>query len=551
MTSETLALDDEQLAAVRCVRGPVAIHAGAGTGKTRTITQRIVHAVAAGEYDPSAVLAVTFTTRAAGELRTRLAAQSCGQVQVRTFHSAALRQLRHFYPQVFKKEFPQLIASKSAAVAAAAQTCGLSLSRDELRDTAAEIEWAKVSVLSPDAYRATERLADTAQAAAVYEAYLALMDERNQIDFEDVLLLDLAMLTNYPDVARQVHRQYQHFTVDEFQDVSPVQFELLRAWLGPSQDLCVVGDPAQTIYSFAGATADYLTSFERHFPGARVFELSHSYRCTAEIVAVANAVMRDERPYVRLTSAAGSGPAVETRSYANDAVEAAEVSARVVELLGTGVRPRDIAVLFRTNGQSEAVEAALHAHGVPFAMRGAERFFERPEVKQATLALRAGAAGPVERTVSDAVRDVLRSLGWTPAAPASGAAVRASWESLRVIADLADDFERAHDGSTLADFVSWLISRIDVDDEPTGNAVTVSTIHSAKGLEWDCVFVVGVSDGLLPLTHAKSVQQLSEERRLLYVAVTRARRSLALSWASSRGGVQRSPSRFLSGISAT
>lgn len=544
------ALDDEQRAAAERLHGPLVIHAGAGSGKTRTITHRLAHGVETGAFDAQASLAVTFTGRAAGELRTRLAGLGCGGVQVRTFHSAALRQLRFFYPQVFKKEFPHLIASKAEAVAAAASRCGFSLSREEIRDYASEIEWAKVFMMSPDDYREQSRPVDVAQATAVYSAYLGLNDERNTIDFEDVLLLNLAMVTNYAEVATAVHRQYRHFTVDEFQDVSPVQFELLRAWLGRSTDVCVVGDPAQTIYSFTGASADYLTQFERHFPGAHRVELTNSYRCGPQIVAAANTVMRADPTYVTLTSAASPAASFAVHSYDSDLAEASAIAGRVVERIGQGVRPRDIAILYRINSQSQLLEDQLHAHNIPYAVRGSDRFFERSEVKRATVALRAAAVGPVDKPVSDAVRDVLRNEGWTPAPPSGGASVRGAWESLRVLVDQADDYQREHPDAVLPDFVGWLASRVDMEYEPTANAVTLTTIHAAKGLEWDTVFVAGLSDGLLPLVYAQTPAAHQEERRLLYVAITRAKRSLTLTWAKARnvGGTRRPPSPFLADL---
>lgn len=543
-------LDDDQRAAAEVLHGPLVIHAGAGSGKTRTITHRIAHGVSTGAFDPTATLAVTFTSRAAGELRTRLAGLGCSGVQVRTFHSAALRQLRFFYPRIFKKEFPHLITSKSEAITVAASRCGVQLSRDEVRDVAAEIEWAKVCIQSPDEYRRQSRPGDPAQTAGIYAEYLALLDERNHIDFEDVLLLDLALVTTDHEVAAAVHRQYRHFTVDEFQDVSPVQFELLQAWLGRSTDICVVGDPAQTIYSFTGATSDYLSAFDNHFPGSRRIDLARSYRCSPAIVATANAVMAGDQDYVALRSAAPTGPQVQLQSYESDAAEAAAISARIVELIGSGVKAGAIAVLYRVNSQSELIEEQLQAHAVPYAMRGSERFFDRAEVKRATVALRAAAVGPDGNGISDSVRGILRSHGWSPAAPVGGPSVRGAWESLRVIVDQAADFEREHPDATLPDFVGWLIGRMDVEFEPTANAVTVSTIHAAKGLEWDSVFVIGASDGLIPITYAQTPAAFREERRLMYVAVTRAARQLHISWAKARnkGGPPRSASPFVTGL---
>ena len=548
------ALDDQQRAAASALHGPVVIYAGAGSGKTRTITHRIAHGVATGAFDPKATLAVTFTSRAAGELRSRLAALGVSGVQVRTFHGAALRQLRYFYPQVFKKEFPHLIASKTEALMAAASSCGLSTSREYIRDMASEIEWAKANVMSPDVYRESGRASNAGEVARLYQTYLGILDERNLIDFEDVLLLSLAMLTQFPDVAMQVHKQYRHFTVDEFQDVSPVQFELLRSWLGVGSDVCVVGDPAQTIYSFTGASDKFLTGFASSFRDAAEFSLDYSYRSTPEIVAVANQVLGAARTGSPLKAIKDSGDPVSTVAFPSDEAEAESVASQAASLIAGGTRPSEIAVLFRTNSQSEALESAFHNAGIPFALRGADRFFERAEVRTAIQAIRTASLIETDLAISQVVRDSLRAGGWSPAAPTGGPAARATWESLRVLVDLAQDFEAHHEDASLPDFVAWLVLRMEHEEEPAANAVTLATMHAAKGLEWDCVFVVGLSDGFMPLIHAKTPAALVEERRLLYVAMTRAKKHLHLSWARSRtagSGATRTASPFLPGDSAS
>lgn len=544
------ALDDQQRAAAECLTGPVVIHAGAGTGKTRTITYRIAHGVAHGVFEPTQTLAVTYTNRAAGEMRSRLLAMGVGGVQVRTFHSAALRQVQYFYPQVFRKDAPRLLTSKLRAVEQAAAACGLPRDREYIRDLAAEIEWAKVNVLSPDAYRAhvLPRPMDTSEVAQAYQAYLGVLDEQSAMDFEDVLLTALALLVNYPDIASQVQRQYRHFTVDEFQDVSPVQFELLRAWLGGRDDVCVVGDPAQTIYSFTGATSAYLDAFEGHFPGARRVDLTHSYRSTPAIVSTANAVMlrAPQGQAVRLDTALPDGPPVTHVSYPTDQDEAEGVATWIRALLASGTPPREVAVLYRMNSQSEVVEHALHEAGIPYSVRGAQRFFERSEVKLALAALRSAGAGHAAKPLVEQVGDVLAGQGWTASPPALAPSARAVWESLNVLVGLAAE-HGAQPEATMASFVASLNARVAAADEPTADAVTLATVHSAKGLEWDAVAVVGLSEGLLPLSYAVTPDAVAEERRVLYVAVTRARRYLHLSWAQRRaaGGALRTRSSLL------
>jgi DNA helicase-2/ATP-dependent DNA helicase PcrA len=537
------ALDEQQRAAAECVSGPVVIFAGAGTGKTRTITHRIAHAVTSGVHDPTQTLAVTFTTRAAGELRNRLGQLGVGGVQVRTFHSAALRQLRFFYPQFFNSSLPDLMPSKFRFVADAATLCRVANDKDTIRDLAAEIEWAKVNILSPDAYRekAAEVRRDLSgdltieKVSKVFEAYLTRMDEAHAMDFEDVLLLTTAMLENFPDMANAVRKQYRHFTVDEFQDVSPVQFELLSLWLGDRDDVCVVGDPAQTIYSFSGATSKYLINFATHFARTQDFQLTHSYRSTEPIVSVANQVLaKDATSPVRLSSKRGKGPSVNLTSYSSDEEEAKKIGLQISELLASGISAREIAVLYRINSQSEIFEAELSALGIPVSLRGAERFFERVEVKNALLNLRAGLHVTGDRPLLDMVRDILSSVGWRPQAPDSGRSARETWESLNTIVDLAAELQAKDPNAQLPEFVKALDLRSELEFAPSANAITLASIHAAKGLEWEAVFVAGVSEGLLPISHATTSAEFNEERRLLYVAMTRAKTHLHLSWAKSR-----------------
>ena len=537
------ALDNQQRAAAECVTGPVVIYAGAGTGKTRTITHRIAHAVSSGVHDPQSTLAVTFTTRAAGELRSRLGQLGVTGVQVRTFHSAALRQLRFFYPQVFNKELPNLIPSKFKLVSQAVANCHVNSATETIRDIAAEIEWAKVNVFSPEIYRAKalelRRTIGTGvsaeQVAKVYEAYLALLDDANAMDFEDVLLLNTAILENFPEIAAQVRSQYRNFTIDEFQDVSPVQYELLRLWLGNRDDVCVVGDPAQTIYSFSGATSNYLKNFKGDFPRAQEFELTNNYRSSKAIVEIANQILvKDGTSSVRLKTKKSSGPKVTVADYPSDEAEATAVAKQIEKLIADGVEPKEIAILFRINSQSEVFEAALADRHIPVTLRGAERFFERPEVKNALLNLRAGQHVSSDHKLVQTVKDILGTIGWKPSVPESGRAQRDVWESLNTIVELAVDLLEKTPNATLADFISLLDKRNEMEYAPSANAVTLASIHAAKGLEWKAVFVVGLSEGLLPISHATKASEFAEERRLFYVAVTRAQDHLALSWALSR-----------------
>ncbi|MFE0457585.1 ATP-dependent DNA helicase UvrD2 [Streptomyces sp. NPDC058914] len=562
-------LDPEQREVATALHGPVCVLAGAGTGKTRAITHRIAYGVRAGILQPSSVLAVTFTNRAAGEMRGRLRQLGAHGVQARTFHSAALRQLQYFWPKAIGGSLPRIVDRKIQLVADAAAVCRIRLDRGELRDAAAEIEWSKVTQTVPADYALAAAKAgreaprDPAEIAQLYAAYEDLKRERAVIDFEDVLLLTVAVLQDRHDIAEQVRAQYQHFVVDEYQDVSPLQQRLLELWLGERDNLCVVGDASQTIYSFTGATPDHLLDFRTRHPGATVVKLVRDYRSTPQVVHLANGLLAQARGRaadhrLELVSQRDPGPEPVYTEYTDEPAEAEGAARRIRELLDAGVPAAEIAVLFRTNGQSETYEQALADVGIPYQLRGAERFFDRPEVRKAGIALRGAARfGGNDALLEDAVdlpsqvRAVLSGEGWTPQPPAGSGAVRERWESLAALVNLAQDFSAARPGATLADLVAELDERANAQHAPTVQGVTLASLHSAKGLEWDVVFLVGVAEGMMPITYARTEEQIEEERRLLYVGVTRARERLHVSWALSRspgGRPNRRPSRFLDGL---
>ncbi len=564
------ALDPEQREVAEALRGPVRVLAGAGTGKTRAITHRIAYGVASGVYAPTEVLAVTFTTRAAGELRSRLRSLGADGVQARTFHSAALRQLRYFWPLVHGTELPTLTESKLGMVASAASRQRVQVDQSTLRDLAAEVEWAKVSNVSPDDY---PRLAfrrgrsvngvDAETVGRLFAGYEEVKRSQSRMDMEDVLLLAAGLLADEERVAAQVRRQYRWFVVDEFQDVSPLQSALLDLWLGGRDELCVVGDPAQTIYSFAGADATYLRDFPRRFPGTTSVELVRNYRSTPEVVAAANTLLvGTPSAGVRLAAQRPSGPPVRFTAYPDEVAEAEGVADAVGALHVDGTPYSEMAVLFRVNARSESFEEALAERGIPYVVRGAARFFDRAEVREAVTRLRgaarsgAGSAGDVVEPDADLVTSVgavLSVMGWLPEAPSVRGQARDRWESLQSIVDLAADLvaQQPAPAPGLAEFVELLDRRAAEQHAPSGAGVTLATLHAAKGLEWDVVFVVGVSEGSLPITYAESPTAVEEERRLLYVGLTRTRRSLTVSWAAARqpgGRGSRQPSRFLDGL---
>ena len=627
-------LDPEQRLVAEALTGPVVVHAGAGTGKTRAITHRIAHAVLSGRHPASAGLGVTFTNRAAGEMRGRLAQLGVPSVSVRTFHAAALSQLRYFWPKVVGGPFPQLVSSKAALVGQACRELGLSPGPTLVRDLAAEIEWAGSTLLSPGDYPEAALAAgrtpvgsgsdviDLPGIARVMSAYQDRKVAANAIDFEDVLLSMIAMIGDRPDVADEIRRHYRWFTVDEYQDITPAQERLLAGWLGDRDDVCVVGDASQTIYSFAGADPGALARFGRTWPHATEIRLDRCYRCTPQIVAAANSVIvagareaaraaqtgagggragigasggRSQWEPVRLRSQREPGRAPDIVTCADDADEAATVASRIAGLISEGFAPRDVAVLMRTNAASEPLEVALAEAGIPYVMRGAERFFDRPEVREALVRLRgevtaagAGAApggdggepptaGPGDaitdrrdasgRSAADSGSDagpapggtlfetdglaartvaVLAGMGWERRGPASGGATRERWESLAAVVALAEEMQAAGHRS-LGDLVQEFERRAGMAHAPTPDGVTVATLHAAKGLEWPVVFVVGCAEGSLPIVYADTDERVAEERRLFYVGLTRARDRLVVTWALTRngGGRSREPSRFL------
>ncbi|WP_373139852.1 ATP-dependent DNA helicase UvrD2 [Mycobacterium marinum] len=572
----TAGLDDEQREAVLAPRGPVCVLAGAGTGKTRTITHRIAQLVASGHVAAGQVLAVTFTQRAAGEMRARLrgldaAAQTSsgvGAVQALTFHAAAHRQLRYFWPRVVGDIGWQLLDSKFAVVARAAGRARLNASSDNVRDLAGEIEWAKASLITPEQYPAAVAAAsrdtplDAGQIAAVYAEYesLKVRDESlTLLDFDDLLLHTAAAIENDAAVAQEFRDRYRCFVVDEYQDVTPLQQRVLLAWLGDRDDLTVVGDANQTIYSFTGASPRFLLDFSRRFPDATLVRLERDYRSTPQVVSLANRVIAAARGRVagsrlQLTGQREPGPAPSFDEYPDEVAEATAVAASIARLIQSGTPASEIAILYRVNAQSEVYEEALTEAGIAYQVRGGEGFFNRQEVKQAMVALQRAAERDVEAALPDVVRTVLEPLGLTAEEPA-GTRARERWEALSALAQLVDDEVAQRPHLQLAGLLAELRARADARHPPVVQGVTLASLHAAKGLEWDAVFLVGLADGTLPISHALAhgpeSEQVEEERRLLYVGVTRARVHLALTWALARspGGRQgRKPSRFLNGI---
>ena len=559
-------LDEDQRAAATAPRGPVCILAGAGTGKTRTITYRIAHMVDQGFVNPQRVLAVTFTSRAASEMRERLNQMGVGGVQAQTFHAAARRQLKYFWPQVAGDLPWQLIDNKFSLVARAVRSLGLDNNKDTIRDFLGEIEWAKSSLISPEGYpgviESTDREApgDPAKVAEVFRRYedMKATPDLMYLDFDDLLMHIAGAIENVPAVAEVFREQYRTFVVDEYQDVTPLQQRVLEAWLGERDDLTVVGDANQTIYSFNGASPDYLLNFSRTYPQATVVKLQRDYRSTPQVTDLANEVIskatgRAAGTRLELQGMREPGPEPTFKAYESEEIEAKEVAGQVLTLLNQGVKASEIAILYRINAQSEQFEQALADAGVVYQVRGGEGFFRRPEILEAIRVLIA--ATRRDDLPNDPVavaRAAFVELGLSATEP-QGAQARERWQSLTALVDLIAQIVEDHEGIDLPGVLGELHPRSANKHNPTMEGVTLATIHAAKGLEWDAVFLVGLTEKLLPINHAIKAgdEHVEEERRLFYVGITRAREHLALSWALAKttgSRASRERTRFLDGV---
>lgn len=538
------ALDGDQREVALATRGPVCVIAGAGTGKTRAITHRIAYAAAIGTMDPSKVLALTFTARAAGEMRTRLRSLGVPTVAARTVHSAALKQLIYFWPTVFGGRTPDLMSSKAPFLTEAVNRADLAgeiriSSRETMRDIATEIEWAKVSQVAPIDYldqvnaRSMKPRVKAEHIAAIYVAYESLKKQELAIDFEDVLLLTSAMLEEERTVRERVQDQYRYFTVDEYQDISPIQQRLINAWLGSRKDICVVGDPAQTIYSFAGATPVFLNTFTQRFPEAEVIRLSTGYRSTPEITFAANALLRNSSMGQELTASNDHGLHPSVDGYKDESGEIAGILSQITALLSEGTAPQEIAILARTNSQLKGVERAMNSKGLPYQVRSTERFFERQDVRDFLKQVRQASVLPTEgATWIDELRTIAQPY-------LTGESIDGIAALLHLGREL--DSDDGFTPKTLRGFLREVEDRVTQNNPPTMPVVTLATLHAAKGLEWERVFLMGASEGILPLetgSTGASDAVVSEERRLFYVGMTRAKVDLHISY---RG----LPSRFL------
>ncbi len=540
-------LDESQRKVALALVGPVRVLAGAGSGKTRAITHRIAYGVETGVYSAEKVLALSFTVKAAGEMRSRLSELGVEGVACRTFHSAAMRQLAHFWPDLIGGDLPKVLHSKATTLKRAAAQLNIRATDELLRGVAAEIEWRKVRLVSMDDYQAA--LPDRPlpgglsmdATLALVQKYEDLKDDQRNLDFEDTLIATLGMLNSEKWVADRVREQFRFFVIDEYQDVSPVQRALLDAWRGGHSEVCVVGDPNQTVFGFAGASDEHLLRFESEFPGATTVELDRNYRSTPEIVRLANSTVPNSR--LELVSMRESGPAPRVIVSATDEDEAHAIGNAIHVAIESGSDPADISVLYRINVQSLVLEKVLGDMRIPFRVRGG-RFFDEPVVTQALVLVRGRLQTDPGASARDTMALILReNLGWLSKPPANPVD-RHAWDIMSTLAQIAENLPET---ATVIDLAADLKHRADNEMEPAVSAVTLSTIHNAKGLEWDTVFVIGMSEGLFPLSYSMGDGPMQEERRLAYVAFTRAGRSLTLSWAERQkaSGALRTRGRFI------
>ncbi|MGI9017367.1 MAG: ATP-dependent helicase [Euzebya sp.] len=569
-------LNPEQASAAARPCGPVRILAGAGTGKTRTISHRIAGQIASGAFEASQILAVTFTERAAAEMRTRIARllnPGEGQgpavgVRAVTFHAAAWAQVRHFWPDLVQAGeahtppdggLPQVLTSKIPLLIAAARRLGV-----DAGDLASEVEWAANAGLSAAqvARSGRDELVDPATLAQVITDYGRDKAGRGAIDYEDMLRL-AGRLATLDGPAATIRDRYRAFTVDEFQDTNPLQWGLLRAWAGDRDDVCVVGDPAQTIFSFTGADSRFLAGFDKAFPGTATVQLDRSYRSTPEVLSVANKVLGRRAPSLRATRAEEGAPPAVFRECSDEVQELEVISSKIKDLAADGVPYSQMAVCYRINAQAAPWEDHLRQAKIPVTVRGEGSFYDRREVRQAIRALHQATTvarptdapppvvdAPVTNPNIVAQAEVVfrDALSWRPGKPPAGRQARERWEAIQAVHD--EVTAMAGTGLDLDQIALELSARVAAGVDHTTEAVTLMSLHRAKGTEFDAVFLVAVEEGLLPISYASEPAEIDEERRLMYVGVTRARRWLSVSWAQSRPNRSgksstRRPSRFI------
>ncbi len=557
-------LNPGQREAVTTPASPLRILAGAGSGKTRVLTHRIAYRANEFTLDPNRVLAVTFTRKAASELRDRLARLGLrGSINSGTFHSIAYAQLRQRWEER-RITPPELLDRKVALVSRLMP----SRDRGSTIDVVGEIEWAASRLVTPETY---ERAAAAAHrrppvpmgtVAEVYERFGKEKLRRRLVDFDDLLRLAARDLDADPVYASARHWRFRHLFVDEFQDVNPLQHRLLSAWLGPESDLCVVGDPNQAIYAWNGADARYLSDFDTYFPGGSTVLLDQNYRSTPQVLTVANAVLDAGRSTpIKLKANRPDGPIPTVTSYDNAVLEAQGVARSIRDHHPPGASWSQQAVLVRTNAQAALITEELGRAGIPYHVRGAGDLLQQPEIKQAISSLRRSASlpmalGDIEDNVRSLAPDVLQSQPPTAVVETASGLTDDRAANLIELVRLGREYMVLDPTGGTAGFLAWLMSTLRGEDRAGGDAVEVMSFHAAKGLEWPVVHLAGLEEGYVPIHHARDFPDaLEEERRLLYVAMTRARDELSCSWAASRTfgsrDAKRKPSPWVEIVTST
>jgi len=628
-------LNPEQRQACEITEGPLLVLAGAGSGKTRVLVHRIAYLIGACGIPPESVLAVTFTNKAAGEMRGRvekLLGPEAAGVFVSTFHSACVRILRREAGHLgLGRGFAIYDEADSlAGVKEALRRLGLDPKLHEPRRLRWRIDqWKNAGVLPAQAAGAAGDL-DARRSAEVYATYQRVLAEQNALDFGDLILQTTELFARFPEVLAWYRRRWQYVLVDEYQDTNRVQYRLVQQLSGEHRNLCVVGDPNQSIYGWRGADVRNILDFARDYPDARVVRLDRNYRSTKPILGAASAVVANNRgPQARLWTDREDGDLVQVYEAPDDRDEAQFVIRQIlVAAREEGRAFGDFAIFYRTNAQSRPFEEALLEYDVPYAVIGGVRFYERAEVKDALAYLRVlvnGADGMALRRILNnpprgigkatleraealaadrgtTLLDALRSIAAEPGGARSASKLReflalldelsaevaalspadalarllertgtleylgrqatpeaqARIENLRELLAGAEDFAAANAGEGERSAVELFLDQValvsDLDAwENRSDRVSLMTAHTAKGLEFPVVFLVGLEEGLLP--HAASARDatgIEEERRLCYVGMTRAMERLTLTFASERrrygARTFSAPSRFLSEI---
>jgi DNA helicase-2/ATP-dependent DNA helicase PcrA len=549
-------LNEAQREAAAITTGPLAVMAGAGTGKTRVISHRTAYAVATGAVPADRVLLVTFTDKAATEMQERLRTLGLEDVTARTFHAQALSQLRHFWPSRHAGEpMPEVLDSKIPVVGRLARELPGGYRFTPAKDLADEIEWAKSRRISPQRYAADagDRTPPIPVElfGRVYAGYEAAKARAGRIDFDDMLILTVELLETDEEARSLVRARKSWFSVDEYQDTSPLQQRVLELWLGDREDICVVGDEDQTIYSFTGATPEFLAGFSTRYPAARVVELTENYRSSPQVLELANRLIDRTGRSKRLSATRPPGPPPTMRRFPDGDQELDQLATWAGDLIRHGTSPGEIAVLVRTNAQLEPVEEALARAGVGYRVRGT-RFFARRDVKAAITSVRRLDPALRGAELLDAARRRwMDELGWEPGVEPVGEEARDRAAALETLATMLAELVSSAPDADVAAALAELERRADRERTGASGGVNLLTYHRAKGLEWDAVALPMLEEGSLPIRHALDDEAaLAEERRLLYVGLTRARIHLALSWAEHRRGaggkeVRRKESSFV------